>query len=145
MSTTMEEAVSLLRAQGQPCTPGVLRAMCTGPYAERFEKRRLELAPAVEAKLANDLLDNARRAQLGMKLAVKRTYEKLKRGEIDDPARAARDLSQVATQSIDKRLAILGRPTVITEHRDVAEIIRALEGLKVAQIIDGTAEELPAT
>jgi hypothetical protein len=44
-------------------------------------------------------------------------------------------VAQVASQAIEKRLAIQGRPTQIVEHRDVAEIVRALEALGVVEVV----------
>ena len=96
-----------------------------------------ELAQVKEGVFANDVLDNAARAMLVIGLAVKKTQELLESGLVADPARVARDLSQVVAQSTDKRLAVQGRPTQITEHRDVGEIVRALEAMKVVQVIEG--------
>jgi hypothetical protein len=48
------------------------------------------------------------------------------------------------TQATDKRLAVQGRPTQITEHRDVAEIVRRLQAIGVIEVIDSTAEDVEA-
>jgi hypothetical protein len=57
----------------------------------------------------------------------------LNEGRIPDPSRVARDISQIRTQGIDKRLALQGRPTQIQANRSVDELVRALEGLGVAK------------
>ena len=111
---------------------------------EPYLKRREQLAPRfVEAKLAEDLLQEAGSATEAIAFAVEQTYERLAKGEIADPARAARDLSQIETQAVDKRLALQGRPTQISEHRSPDEIVRALEGMGVVKKVDaeGTAIE----
>lgn len=117
--------------------------MPTSPYFEPYLKRREQLAPRLEAKLAEDLLQEAGSATEAIAFAVEQTYERLAKGEIADPARAARDLSQIRTQAVDKRLALQGRPTQISEHRSPDEIVRALEGMGVVKKVDaeGTAIE----
>lgn len=108
----------------------------TSPYFEPFLKRREQLAPRLEAKLAEDLLSEASRATAAVSYCIEQTEQMLANGEIKDPARAARDLSQIRTQAIDKRLALQGRPTQISEHRNTDEILARLEAMGVAQKVD---------
>jgi hypothetical protein len=105
---------------------------------ERYRQRREELAPQLEGMFANDLLDNMRRATLAVKLAIEKTEDLLKAGKVADPSRVGRDLSQVMAQSVDKRLALQGRPTQLVEDRDVGEILRKLQALGVIEVVDGT-------
>lgn len=140
---TYLEAVGVLKTQKITTTVARLESFARNPgFTERFEKRRDELAPLLERSLANNLLDNAARAAAVVGLAIQRAGERIEAGREMDPARVARDLSQVVSQSVDKRLAVQGRPTQITEHRDVREIVRALEALKVVQVIDSTSVEI---
>lgn len=134
----LAQASSYLEEQGYQANVDTLRTMRDVQFRDRFEKVRESLAPRIEASLANDFLDNARMASEVERLAVERTRQLLGEGKIADPSRVARDLSQVKTQSVDKRLALQGRPTQITEHRDPREIIRALEAMKVVQTVDAT-------
>lgn len=110
-------------------------------YPDLYRQRRAELAPAIEEGLAADLLENAAEATATVRSLIAETRRRLEEGTLEEPARAARELSQVTTQSVDKRLAIQGRPTQITEVRDVAEIIRALEGKGIVSVIESTAIE----
>lgn len=124
----------------------VYRRRCsnpTTPLFEGFQKRREQLAPRLEAKLADDMLANAMRATNAEAFCIERIEEMLEEGRVQDPSRVARDLSQIRTQAVDKRLALQGRPTQITEHRDVSELVNALVGMKVAEVVDSTAEETP--
>ena len=71
-----------------------------------------------------------------MDLAIQRTEERLRRNIEADPSRVLRDLSQVRTQAIDKRLALEGRPTQIIEKRSPDEILAKLEALGVVRQVD---------
>ncbi len=112
--------------------------------ATKIEEIRKQIAPKLEGQLTGDLLDEARHATVVIEMAIKRTEERLEKNMIVDPSRVARDLSQLRTQAIDKRLALEGRPTSITESRSADEMIRALESMGVARqvTIESTAEEL---
>ncbi len=131
---TTDDAIAMLQVEGLGADAVTLRNI-RSEHRRRIEERRDELAPALEGILANDLLDTARRAAVITSLALERAQEKLERGLVEDPARVARDVAQVASQAIEKRLAIQGRPTQIVEHRDVAEIVRALEALGVVEVV----------
>ena len=139
---TLPEAVEYLKSEGITTTEAKLKVWRDTMYADRVRKRREQIAPLIEEKLANDLLGNATLASDVTALAIEKTRELLEEGKIADPSRVARDLSQVGTQAVDKRLALQGRPSQIVEHRDVSEIIRALEGMKVVVAsVDSTAIE----
>lgn len=132
---TLEQAVEYLKDQKRTTTVETLRVFRDVQFKDRYQKLREELAPTLEAMAADDMLDNARLAAEVERLAIEKTRELLVAGKITEPAKVARELSQVKTQSIDKRLALQGRPTQITERRDVSEIVNALVGMKVAVAI----------
>jgi hypothetical protein len=113
------------------------------PGHDDFIERRKQLAPRIEAMLADDLLSAAQRTTSVVNLAVEQTHKLLAAGECKEPSKVARDLSQVAAQQIEKRLSLEGRPTQITEDRSLGEIVRALEGLGVVKKVDAesTAED----
>jgi hypothetical protein len=144
----LDQAKAYIEAQGYQMSLEHLKTHVRGGNhpqgVERYEQVRRELAPRLEASLAGDLLDNARLATQVENVAIERTLKLLNEGRVRDPSRVARDLSQVATQSVDKRLALQGRPTQIVENRNVDEMIRSLEGLGVAKqvTIETTAMEI---
>lgn len=133
------EASAFMEREGYEVSPGKMgairnRGMAPGSdFHDRFIERREEVAPRLEAMLAGDLLDNARFATNVERLALETTERLLREGRINDPSRVARDLSQIRTQAIDKRLALQGRPSQIVEKRSPDELVRALEGLGVAR------------
>lgn len=136
------DAVEIMRADGYQCNETTLLGLVAhGEIADRFLARREELAATKERMVAADLLDNTELGTQVVRMALRRTLEKLEADTVDDPSRVARDVSQVVSQQVEKRLALQGRPTQITEVRDVSEIVRALAGMKVVQVIDSTAVE----
>ena len=141
---TLEAAVEVLNQQGTQTTVEHLRVWRDRDptIRQRYEKRREELAPQDEGMFANDLLDAARRANVTIKFAIENTHELLEAGKVADPARIARALSQVMAQSVDKRLAVQGRPTQITEHTDAEEIVRQLQAMGVIRVVNSTAEDV---
>lgn len=66
------------------------------------------------------------------RLALSKTREALENGEIKDPARTMRDIAHAKAQNIDKLRVMTGRPTDITEHRSLDELVRALTSLGIA-------------
>jgi hypothetical protein len=142
---SVEDAVEALKNQGITTTVAKLEVMRdkVPSFMERYQERRQELAPILEGILANDLLDNARRSTVAVNLAVQKTQELLEAGKVQDPSRVARDLSQVMSQQVEKRMSIQGRPTQIVEHRDVNQILAGLQALGVVKVdaIESTADE----
>jgi hypothetical protein len=101
--------------------------------SQSLQEVRQRLAPVKEAKLRHDLQDTAGMATAVTQAAIQRTGELLEEGRIQDPAKAARDMSQVMTQSVDKRALLEGKPTQIVQKRSTEEILRALESKGVVQ------------
>src|SRR5581483_2942115 len=93
---------------------------------ERYEQLRETWAGKVEQTVANDMRDAAREAVEVQRLAVEKARERLEAGRDDDPARSAASLARVAQSNTDKLLSLTGRPTQITENRNVNEILRSL-------------------
>lgn len=139
-----EKALAFLESQNLKTTVKQLANKRISKKDE-IEQLRREIAPKLEEQLTGDMLDEARYATTVIDMAIRRTEEALRRNIVADPARVARDLSQLRSQAIDKRLALEGRPTSITETRNQDEIIRSLEGMGVAKqvAIEATAVEDP--
>jgi hypothetical protein len=112
-------------------------------HAIRFDELREKYKDEVEATLAHEMRDVAALAVAGTRLAVEKTMDALESGDEDDPARAAANLSKVATSSTDKLMTLTSRPAVITENRSLNEIIRSLIAKKVLNLPD-EPDELPA-
>jgi len=138
----LERASRFLAEQGYGCSTAKLAVFRDGhtPKSEVFRERRHELAPKLEEALADDLLSEARLSTQVISMALESTQRLLNAGSVGDPARVARDLSQIRTQAVDKKLALQGRPTQISENRSIDELVRALEGLGVAQRVDADAD-----
>jgi hypothetical protein len=139
--TSYSDAVRALNADGRDVSEETLRRWCKDTKSVQFEKLREEWGGKIEAQLANNFLDNARYAAQIERQALEAVKKSLDDHTAREPAKIARDLSQVKSQSVDKRLALQGRPTQITERRDLNEIVRALVGMKVAVVQE--AEPVP--
>ena len=135
---TMAHASTLLKGQGITCTPAKLRVMAS-LHSEELDKLRERVAPKIEAAAANNMLSTVWEASEVQNLAIERAKEMLEEGRIADPSKVARDLADVMAKNVDKRLALQGRPTQISEHRNSDEIIRALEGMGIAERVEITA------
>jgi hypothetical protein len=135
-SANYPEAAEKLRADGRDIHEETLRRWCKETHVARFEQMREEWGPKIEAQLASNLLDNARLAAATERLAIEAAKASLENKTAREPAKIARDISQVKAQAIDKRLALQGRPTQITERRDINEIVKALVGMKVASVAE---------
>ena len=111
-------------------------------FPEMEERVRAQLAPQLEARAANDMLDVAMLCGDVEREAIIVTYALLAEGKVQDPSKVARDLADVKAKNIDKRLSLQGRPTSIIETRRPEEIIRALEALNIFRVdAEATAEE----
>lgn len=139
---TYTDAEAALKAQGYSVTAATLSKWVREDHVVEYEKLREKWAPQLEARLANNFLDNARRATEVEREAIEKSMLMLQSGRAQDPAKMARDLSQVKTQSIDKRLALQGRPTQITERRDLGQIVARLQQLGAVKVIEASAEEV---
>jgi hypothetical protein len=139
--TSYADAARYLQSDGREINEETLRRWCRETKTVQFEKMRDEWAGQIEAQLANNLLDNARLAAQVERQAIEATKDSLDNKTAREPAKIARDLSQVKAQSVDKRLALQGRPTQISERRGISEIVKALVGMRVAVIEE--AEVVP--
>jgi hypothetical protein len=142
---TLDKAKAFLRDKGYRVDTRQLARWRDVTYADRYQEVRRELAPKLEEHLILDQRDNVRLAVEVERIALERTKRMLKAGELPDPARVARDVSQTRSQGIDKILALEGRPSRIVENRDVKELVNALVGMGVAEeVIQGEAREITA-
>ncbi len=141
-----EKVVEVLKGQGIQTTAKAM-ANKREKAAERIAQTHRELAPRLEEALTGDMLDLTRLTVELETVAVDQCLKKLRASKFaatpETLSKIARDISQVKAQNVDKRLALEGRPTSITESRNQDEIIRSLESMGVARqvAIEGTAED----
>lgn len=143
---TVAHATTLLKENyGVTATPLHLRHLATA-HVEELQQLREKIAPKIEQAVATNMLSNVWEATEVENMAIERTREMLEEGRIADPSKVARDIADVKAKNVDKRLALEGRPQKVTEHRNLDEIVRALEGKGVAQRVDAEADaqELPS-
>jgi hypothetical protein len=109
--------------------PDTLKRWKEHTHAERYATLQVEHAGQIEDAMVRELRDLVRASGQAERMAVEQTIESLERGGIrpSEVASIAVGMSKVKQSSIDKMLALTGRPQTITEHRSAAEILRALE------------------
>lgn len=136
-------AVRYLNAQavGRVPTKQTLCEWARTTHWERYEQLREQWAARVEQTVANDMRDAAREAVEVQRLAVNAARQRLEAGDDQDPARSAANLARVAQSNTDKLLSLTGRPTQITETRNVNEILRSLVAKGVLTLPDGADEQ----
>jgi len=137
-----------LAAQGYDIPAETLRSWANNTHTAQYEQIRSELVPRIHAKIASLHEDNARTALEAQALAIQLTHQQLASGQVKQPSTIARDLGTVVGIATDKANLQRGRPTTITEHRDIAGILRSLEanipGVQPADT-DTTAIEINET
>ncbi len=111
-------------------------------HGDEYDKIREDYSAQLEGTLANEFRDVARLAVEAQRLAVETAMTQLANGRDQDPARSAANLARVSQSSTDKLLALTGRPTQITETRDVSQILRSLAARGVLELPEGDVSEI---
>jgi hypothetical protein len=124
---------------------GTLRHWVRTKHWEQYERLREQWAAKVEQTVANDMRDAAREAIEVQRIAVEKAKERLEANRDDDPGRTAANLSRVASGNTDKLLSLTGRPSQITESRNVNEILRSLVAKGVLALPDELPEQIEAS
>ena len=135
------EAVRYLEAQGiNAPTQQTLWRWARTTHWQRYEELRETVAQRRENTLANNYLDAAHAATEVAMMAVEAARGRLESGKDEDPGRTAANLARVAQSATDKRLSLQGRPTQITETRDLGAILRSLAAKGIIQVPDEPAQ-----
>lgn len=117
-------------------------------FPERVDKLREELAPKLEARAANGMLDNAARCTEVLGLAIEKTKAYLESPRCTDPSTVGRNLADIMAKSVDKSRLLQDKPTHIHADRSLEETLRALEAIapnlviQDAEVVDPTTKEL---
>ena len=140
-SPTPEEACIFLKSEHQiQAKPNHLTNMAKY-HPEQYEELRGKIVPLKEQVLTHNLLDNALYTSNVTRVAVEQLEIKLQEGRIPAQylSRVARDLQDLQSKAIEKKLALEGRPQTIHETRTAPEILRKLESMGV---INASSEEV---
>lgn len=109
-------------------------------HGPRYDEIREKYTAQIETRLAFEMRETAALAVAATKLGVEKAAEKLEAGKEDDPSRAAANLSRIAQSNVDKLLSLTGRPSRITEDRNIGEILRSLAAKGVISIPDAPVD-----
>lgn len=108
--------------------------------SDRYAVIQREHAPRLEREVVGTALEVIQRGWHVAQKGLDKAEEQLDADEAKDPAAVARNVATVVGIATDKYLILTGRPAQITESRDAASLLRALQA---KGIIEGTAQEIP--
>lgn len=112
-------------------------------HAQRYSELHETHYQLIEQRLTQAQREIATRASVATEALVEQTITDAKAGKIKDPASAARNLATTAAIAVDKMLALTGRPTQITEHREPSKLIASLAAKGINVQIASPSHELP--
>lgn len=111
-------------------------------YAERYLELHEQHAPDIERALTAEVREIALDAFNATRIGISQTREKLEAGELKDPAGATRNLATTGAIAADKLLALTGRPTSITEHRNPDDVLAKLQDRGIIRTVEAQATEI---
>lgn len=107
---------------------------------DEYEMIRSKYGHKLEEFMINELRERMVEQAEVERLALEKTRAALEAGDIKDPARTMRDIAHAKSQNIDKLRVMTGRPTDITEHRSLDELVKALAALGIAHVDNAAVE-----
>jgi hypothetical protein len=147
------KAAAALKEADTPIPATTLRDWASR-YPDEYERACRDMNERVWESVGRETQALAREAIDASRAFVEEAVKLRKAGNLKDAslaARTAKDLGVVTGISVDKGSAVQGRPTVITESRDLPSLIRSLAqfesvlpGLKDSPLmhaVESTAEE----
>lgn len=142
-SPTPEDACAYLKAEHNLISVPSKLTTLAKIRPKEYEELRAKIVPLKEQTLTHNMLDNALYASDVTRVAMEQLMGRLEEGKIPPEylSRVARDVQDVQAKAIDKKLALEGRPSVITESRTAPEIIKKLESMGL--FVDSPAVEVP--
>jgi hypothetical protein len=133
-------ASKVLEDEDIDAKPAQLIAMRKGELKGIYDTYAKELAPQIEEHLVAEMREVAARASQLEHQIMDEIVKKLP--SMSDPSRALTAVTKAKQTAIDKVLSLTGRPQVITERRDAAQLVKRLEAMRVLIPIEGSAEEV---
>ena len=116
-----------------------LRRWRDNVHADQYRQLQRDHAAKLEQVIVEQVREAALVSGAIEREALDRLAQNLHKLEPRDLANTIKNLKLTQGISIDKMLALTGRPTVITEHRNADELVAKLTA---AGVIEGTAQEI---
>ena len=112
-------------------------------YRDRYVEIREEVAPRIQARMADIHMDLAERLTSLEHATIDELESEMSELSGKDKAALLRNVAVAAAISVDKARLLSDQPTAIVK-RELPEIFRALaaKGVKVEGVIEGEAEEV---
>lgn len=142
-------AIRSLEAQEKRApSSGTLHEWMRWTHAARYQELRDKFSEELDQQIIHDWRDVIALATDGTKKAVQKAVNGIE--DDKDPSRTAANLATVADKYTRNKLTAEGKPSRITETRDVNELLRSLIAHGVlqppdepAQITEAAADEQP--
>ena len=121
--------------------------------SEDYEAFRKQFGMIMELRLVDEARSNAYAAANAERLAIEQAVARMEKDASSQSPRLgaaelagiANSMASIKAKNVDKFMAMTGRPTQITEHRDAGQIIEALVRKGVLKdSVDSTATEVSA-
>lgn len=129
-------AARALEQQGCPIPAATLRSWMQ-TRRDEYDELREHHAQQLEDEAKRQLRETMVLAGAVQRKAIELAEERLDQRKDIAPAQTAAALAKVAASAADKLLALTGRPTQITEHRTLEEIVRPLVASGVLELPPG--------
>jgi hypothetical protein len=112
-------------------------------HAERFREISSKHTKQIREVIAQEQIEIAHAAGEAERVAIAKTKGELEDGSVKDASTAGRNLAVQKGIALDHSLKMRGEPTVVHEHRQAKDIVKALKRL-APRVFDaeGTAEEI---
>lgn len=141
----VKEAVEILKREGKIMpTAQTLTKWRDETHTDRYLELCQKNADQREKIITEELMPVIRTSIQATAELMDLQRTMAEKGEVRDPAAAARNAATVAAIFIDKKMALEGRPTSTIEHRNPAEILRLLRErgrVTTSADVESTVEE----
>jgi len=137
-----------LEEKGLKIPRTTLQKWSQSQHVERYTELRREVMPRIHDRMARESEDLAIEYGEAERKTLERYLQVVPELKPAEAAGAARNMATSRGIATDKALLLRGRPSEITEHRNVGEIIRALKAkgatvtLPTGGVLEGSAEEV---
>jgi hypothetical protein len=121
-----------------------IRYWVTGPFRNRYHEICSDQARTLEEVIAAQGVENAIAMGHAEQAALKQTLAGLSNANGIEASTILRNVAQAKGTAVATSQLLRGRPTVIHAETSLEQVAAELEQLGIVEVINSTAEEIPA-